>query len=146
MPAIILQRGLLGNSSLLPQGKSGMNRNPSFIQGKEAYDANRSCAFGRASGRVAKPSLPRLPAADHDFSLIIPAYNEEGRLPSLAEVRRFLDSSSIDYRVFVADDGSTDATPQLAAQWAHAFPPFPWPAIAARARRFTMPCPALPAA
>src|SRR5579862_6660692 len=53
-------------------------------------------------------------AADHDFSLIIPAYNEEGRLPwTLAEVRRFLDVSGIDYRVIVADDGSTDGTPQL---------------------------------
>jgi dolichyl-phosphate beta-glucosyltransferase len=55
-------------------------------------------------------------AADHDLSLIIPAYNEEDRLPwTLAEVRRFLDASTIDYRVLVADDGSTDGTPRLAA-------------------------------
>ena len=55
-------------------------------------------------------------AADHDFSLVIPAYNEEDRLPwTLAEVRRFLDASRIDYRVLVADDGSTDGTPRLAA-------------------------------
>ena len=94
-----------------------MNRNPSFIQGKEAYDANRSRAPGRASGRAAKPSLRAVAAANHNFSLIIPAYNEEDRLPwTLAEVRRFLDSSRIDYRVLVADDGSTDGTPRLAAQ------------------------------
>jgi dolichyl-phosphate beta-glucosyltransferase len=60
--------------------------------------------------------LPPRAAADHDFSLIIPAFNEEGRLPwTLAEARQFLDASGIDYRVLVADDGSTDRTPQLAA-------------------------------
>ena len=54
--------------------------------------------------------------ADHDFSLVIPAYNEENRLPwTLAELRRFLDASGIDYRVLVADDGSTDRTATLAA-------------------------------
>ena len=53
--------------------------------------------------------------ADHAFSLVIPAYNEENRLPwTLAEVRRFLDGSGIDYRVLVADDGSTDRTATLA--------------------------------
>ena len=52
---------------------------------------------------------------DHDFSLVIPAYNEEGRLPwTLAELRRFLDAWGIDYRVLVADDGSTDRTATLA--------------------------------
>ena len=56
------------------------------------------------------------PQADHDFSLVIPAYNEEGRLPwTLAELRRFLDAWGIDYRVLVADDGSTDRTAALAA-------------------------------
>jgi dolichyl-phosphate beta-glucosyltransferase len=74
-----------------------------------------------AKGRAAAADessqvLPPRAAADHDFSLIIPAYNEESRLPwTLAEVRRFLDASRIDYRVLVADDGSTDRTPQLAA-------------------------------
>ena len=53
--------------------------------------------------------------ADHEFSLVIPAYNEENRLPwTLAELRRFLDASGIDYRVLVADDGSTDRTATLA--------------------------------
>ena len=53
--------------------------------------------------------------SDHEFSLVIPAYNEEGRLPwTLAELRRFLDASGIDYRVLVADDGSTDRTATLA--------------------------------
>lgn len=53
--------------------------------------------------------------ADHDLSLVIPAYNEENRLPwTLAELRRFLDASGMDYRVLVADDGSTDRTATLA--------------------------------
>ncbi len=59
--------------------------------------------------------LPR--QADHEFSLVIPAYNEESRLPwTLAELKRFLDASNIDYRVLVADDGSTDRTATLAAR------------------------------
>ena len=75
-------------------------------------DAKRGAIAGDESSQV----LPPRAAADHEFSLIIPAYNEEGRLPwTLAEARRFLDASGIDYRVLVADDGSTDRTPQLAA-------------------------------
>ncbi len=61
-------------------------------------------------------------AADHELSLIIPAYNEEERLPwTLGEVRRFLDASAIDYRVMVADDGSSDGTPRLAASMGSRF-------------------------
>jgi dolichyl-phosphate beta-glucosyltransferase len=71
---------------------------------------------GAIATDVSSQILPPRAAADHDFSLIIPAYNEEGRLPwTLAELRRFLDASGIDYRVLVADDGSTDRTPQLAS-------------------------------
>ena len=63
---------------------------------------------------TAGPGLRPQPA-DHDFSLVIPAYNEENRLPwTLAELRRFLDAWGIDYRVLVADDGSTDRTATLA--------------------------------
>jgi dolichyl-phosphate beta-glucosyltransferase len=59
--------------------------------------------------------LPHFLPADHDFSLVIPAYNEENRLPwTLTELRRFLDAWGIDYRVLVADDGSTDGTAALA--------------------------------
>ena len=61
-------------------------------------------------------AFPHRQQADHDFSLVIPAYNEEKRLPwTLAELRCFLDASGIDYRVLVADDGSTDRTATLAA-------------------------------
>jgi dolichyl-phosphate beta-glucosyltransferase len=52
--------------------------------------------------------------ADHDLTVVIPAYNEEDRLPwTLQELGRFLDASGLDYRVLVADDGSRDRTPTL---------------------------------
>ncbi len=55
--------------------------------------------------------------ADHEFSLVIPAYNEQDRLPwTLAELQRFLGATGIDYRVLVADDGSTDHTATLAEE------------------------------
>lgn len=48
---------------------------------------------------------------DHELTVIIPAYNEQARLPrSLATLANFLDASKIDYRVLVADDGSDDRT------------------------------------
>lgn len=46
------------------------------------------------------------------ISIIIPAYNEEKRLPAtLARVRQYLDSSSWEFsEIVVVDDGSRDAT------------------------------------
>jgi len=55
-----------------------------------------------------------VPPADHDLTVIIPAYNEEKRLPwTLSELASFLDNWGVDYRVMVADDGSTDRTAAL---------------------------------
>jgi len=52
--------------------------------------------------------------ADHDLTVVIPAYNEEKRLPwTLTELTAFLNDWGIDYRVLVADDGSTDRTATL---------------------------------
>lgn len=49
-------------------------------------------------------------------SIIIPAYNEEKRLPATLErIRRYLASSSWESsEIIVVDDGSCDATPQIA--------------------------------
>lgn len=48
------------------------------------------------------------------LSIVIPAYNEEGRLgPSLARTRDFLRRHRLRAEVLVVDDGSTDATPDL---------------------------------
>jgi dolichyl-phosphate beta-glucosyltransferase len=52
--------------------------------------------------------------ADHDLTIIVPAYNEEGRLPATLDgLRTYLDRWGIDYRVLVVDDGSRDATARL---------------------------------
>lgn len=56
------------------------------------------------------------------LSIVIPAYNEEQRLPGTLEtIRAWLDAQKIDGEVIVVADGSRDATPQIvearAAQW-----------------------------
>ena len=50
------------------------------------------------------------------LSVVIPAYNEEARLPStLRRVREYLDASGGEYEVIVVDDGSSDATAGVAS-------------------------------
>ena len=66
-----------------------------------------------SDGRPAESPITVLPA-DHDLTVIIPAYNEEKRLPwTLAGLTVFLSEWGIDYRILVADDGSTDRTAAL---------------------------------
>ena len=79
-------------------------------------------------GSVPRGRSPRgnmgdsLPTTDHEFTVIIPAYNEQRRLPkSLEELGQFLDAAQLDYRVIVADDGSTDRTPELAGGFGRRF-------------------------
>jgi dolichyl-phosphate beta-glucosyltransferase len=70
---------------------------------------------------MSKPSVTRAPAAhdaaavaDHDLTVIIPAYNEENRLPwTLNEIAVYLDNWGVDYHIMVADDCSRDMTPRL---------------------------------
>ncbi len=46
-----------------------------------------------------------------DLSVVIPAYNEEDRLPqTLRKVTDYLDDLALRYEVLVVDDGSTDGT------------------------------------
>jgi glycosyltransferase involved in cell wall biosynthesis len=53
-----------------------------------------------------------------ELSVVIPAYNEERRLPrALARIRDYLTARQLDAEVIVVDDGSRDATPQIVAQW-----------------------------
>ena len=74
----------------------------------------RQCPLWR-SLRRATSAAASLPVTDHELTVVIPAFNEERRLPkSLAELEQFLDASQLDYRVIVADDGSSDRTPELA--------------------------------
>lgn len=49
------------------------------------------------------------------ISIVIPAYNEAARLPRfLDDALAWLNSSGMDYEVIVVDDGSSDATAELA--------------------------------
>jgi dolichyl-phosphate beta-glucosyltransferase len=60
--------------------------------------------------------MARVPSArgDHALTVIVPAYNEELRLPAtLLGLAEYLNQTGIDYRVLVVDDGSTDRTAAL---------------------------------
>jgi len=51
------------------------------------------------------------------LSVVIPAYNEEQRLPrSIESIERYLDSSRPDYELILVDDGSTDGTRKVMAE------------------------------
>lgn len=54
-----------------------------------------------------------------DLSLVVPAYNEEARLPAALErLAAFADESGLALEVIVADDGSTDGTADVARRFA----------------------------
>lgn len=58
----------------------------------------------------------------HDLTLVVPAYNEQNRLPAtLRDLQKFLDEWGIDYRVLVADDGSQDRTSELTTEFGYRF-------------------------
>lgn len=60
------------------------------------------------------------------LSIIIPAYNEETRLPrALGRIREYFSARSgglDDIEVLIVDDGSSDATAQIAQEWSHRIP------------------------
>lgn len=59
---------------------------------------------------------------DHDLTVIVPAYNEQERLPAtLVGLRDYFDAWGIDYRVMVIDNASTDRTCEIAAQFGPRF-------------------------
>ncbi|MBI4455237.1 MAG: glycosyltransferase family 2 protein [Acidobacteria bacterium] len=58
-----------------------------------------------------------------DLSVVIPAYNEQDRLPTtLSRLRRYLDGRQISYEIIVVDDGSQDRTLAIAKQLRSEFP------------------------
>jgi dolichyl-phosphate beta-glucosyltransferase len=63
-------------------------------------------------------------ASEHtDLSVVVPAYNEEHRLPdTLAKLSRHLSSTSLRYEIIVVDDGSTDETGEVATAQAQLDP------------------------
>lgn len=55
---------------------------------------------------------------DHELTVVIPAYNEEQRLPqTLRGLQEYLNRWGVDYRVIVVDDGSSDRTSELVSDW-----------------------------
>ena len=57
------------------------------------------------------------------LSIIIPAYNEETRLPqTLEEIDRFLQQQSYTYEVIIVENGSTDRTTEVAESFARQHP------------------------
>lgn len=57
------------------------------------------------------------------LSVVIPAYNEAGRIgPSLEAVRRYAGSAHFTMEIIVVDDGSRDGTPILLSQFLEAWP------------------------
>lgn len=68
----------------------------------------RAAARGARTGRVSTDQPPTL-------SVIVPAFNEEARLPdTLWRIRQFCDGRGHAYQVLVVDDGSRDRTWSLA--------------------------------
>ena len=63
-----------------------------------------------------------------ELSIVIPAYNEEARLPrALARIRDYLAAHGMaedQAEVIVVDDGSKDGTPRIVEEWAHQLPSF----------------------
>lgn len=61
-----------------------------------------------------------------ELSIVIPAYNEEARLPrALAHIRDYLSSrgmGSDQAEIIVVDDGSRDATAQITQEWSRQLP------------------------
>jgi len=56
------------------------------------------------------------------FSVIIPAHNEEKRLPkTLEQVIRFLDEQPFTYEIIVVENGSTDRTLEIARQFSQQY-------------------------
>ena len=60
-------------------------------------------------------STPAAPLVAPDLSLIIPAYNEEKRLPAtLDRIAKYLGEQAFTYELLIVDDGSQDQTSQVA--------------------------------
>jgi len=60
-----------------------------------------------------------------ELSIVIPAYNEERRLPrTLERIRDYLSDKKMNAEIIVVNDGSRDATPKLVQQWSEQ-----WPAV-----------------
>jgi dolichyl-phosphate beta-glucosyltransferase len=61
-------------------------------------------------------SLKSFAPSDHELTVVVPAFNEELRLPATLDgLKSYLDNWGVDYRVLVANDGSRDRTADISA-------------------------------
>lgn len=66
---------------------------------------------GKPEGHVPTPEL----------SIVIPAFNEEGRIVgTLEKLIGYLDEAPLSWEIVVVDDGSSDETPTIVTRWADA--------------------------
>lgn len=74
-------------------------------------------------GLIAFPAPQDRPrAADHDLTVIVPAFNEQKRLPAtLRGLQQNLDAWGIPYRVLVVDNGSSDGTCEITERFNQRF-------------------------
>ena len=62
-------------------------------------------------------------AVSHHLSIVIPAYNEEKRIPrTLEHIQQFLNSKKWSAEIIVVNDGSTDDTAQVVRKFAERYP------------------------
>ncbi|MCB0358223.1 MAG: glycosyltransferase family 2 protein, partial [Bdellovibrionales bacterium] len=65
----------------------------------------------------------QIPEPEVDISIIIPAYNEERRLPqTLHSIVQYFDGRSGSYEVIVVDDGSADRTASVVEEFSRSHP------------------------
>jgi dolichyl-phosphate beta-glucosyltransferase len=58
-----------------------------------------------------------------EISIVIPAYNEESRLPNyLVSIIDYFTKRNTSYEIFVVDDGSTDSTCAIVTEYSKQFP------------------------
>ncbi|TMC64620.1 MAG: glycosyltransferase, partial [Chloroflexota bacterium] len=85
--------------------------------------ARRPAGFHRAARLQGRDAEGGESGVSPEISIIIPAFNEAGRLPAtLDRVQHFLETSRLSAEVIVVDDGSRDATAEVVRQRAAAWP------------------------
>ncbi len=60
----------------------------------------------------------KISSQSKEISIVIPAYNEEARLPQrLDEIISYLEENKYDYEIIIVDDGSKDKTVDYVKRW-----------------------------
>lgn len=68
----------------------------------------------RSAHQAPRHTTPAVNGPKHDFIILIPAYNEEGLLPSLLDSLNRMDYPTSKFRTHVVADNCTDATAEVA--------------------------------